>query len=67
MMSDCNHKNITPLYEFVKCNDCGSIKTDSHRSWGVAKNTWFESLEHAEFYKKNGFLPKALTDKVNEL
>ncbi len=56
-MKDCAHRNIRPSYDYVVCEDCGSIKTDSDRSWGIAKNKWFESLDFAEFYRKTGTLP----------
>lgn len=54
----CKHWNTTPSYEYVRCNDCGSIKTDSGSSWGIAKNKWFNSESEAKFYKNNGYLPK---------
>jgi len=59
-MKDCEHENTKPSYEYVTCNDCGAIKTDSDRSWGIAKNKWFESLDIANFYKNNGRLPDAV-------
>lgn len=54
----CKHWNTTPSYEYIRCNDCGSIKTDSGSSWGIAKNKWFNSESEAKFYKNNGYLPK---------
>lgn len=55
---ECTHRSTTPSYEYVRCNDCGSILTDSGSSWGIAKNKWFNSESEAKFYKNNGYLPK---------
>ena len=57
---ECRHKDVRPSYEYVTCRSCGSIRTDQHRSWGIAKGKWFESLDMAEFYKKNGSIPEAI-------
>lgn len=57
---ECKHKNTTPEYDYVSCNDCGAIKTDSGSVWGIAKNKWFNSEVEAKFYKNNGYLPKEL-------
>ena len=53
----CNHEETTPYYEYVRCNECGAIKTDSDSSWGIAKNKWFKNKEEAYFYKEKGYLP----------
>ena len=55
---ECKHTNGSPSYEYWVCSDCGSIKTDSNNSWGIAKNKWFKNESEAKFYKNNGFLPK---------
>jgi hypothetical protein len=57
-MKECKHTKTAPLYDHVYCRDCGSIKTDSDRSWGIAANKWFESLTVAKFYKEKGFIPE---------
>lgn len=58
----CKHQGDGyPSYDHYVCSECGSIKTDSHSSWGIAKNTWFKSVDEARFYKKHGRLP----EKVN--
>ncbi|MDD2290642.1 MAG: hypothetical protein PHV52_00050 [Aliarcobacter sp.] len=54
----CKHINGRPSYEYWICSDCGSIKTDSNDSWGIAKNKWFNNESEAKFYKNNGYLPK---------
>lgn len=54
----CKHRSKTTHYEYVSCNDCGSIFTDGSSSWGIAKNKWFNSELEAKFYKENGYLPK---------
>lgn len=53
----CNHEKTIPYYEYVRCNECGAIKTDSDSSWGIAKNKWFKNKEEAYFYKEKGYLP----------
>ncbi|TQV76657.1 hypothetical protein FLL45_01475 [Aliikangiella marina] len=55
-MGICNHQDISHLWDHVKCKHCGSVRTDS--GWGLAKNQWFDSLEHAKFYQENGRLPE---------
>lgn len=56
----CKHTKTYPEYTHVVCQECGSIKTDSGREWGVGKNTWFKSLDHAYFYAKHGRLPEPI-------
>lgn len=54
----CKHENVTPSRDHVVCRDCGSIRTDSCRSWGIARNMWFKNRAEALFYQKNGKLPE---------
>ena len=58
----CKHNNIRPEYNHVVCRDCFGIKTDSGVDWGIARNTWFESLDYAKFYKENGRLPEKIKE-----
>lgn len=55
----CLHEDTTTHYDFHTCNTCGGFLADS--GWGIAKNKWFKSKAEAEFYKKNGRLPEAMT------
>ncbi len=52
----CKHQSTEALYTHVECNTCHHIKTDG--GWGVASRKWFENLEQAKFYERNGFIPK---------
>lgn len=53
----CNHHHgTTANMKYSRCNNCGMILTDS--GWGIASNMWFNSEDEAEFYKRNGRLPK---------
>ncbi len=54
----CKHKNTAPEYDYVSCNDCGSIKTDSGSGWGMAKNKWFNNKYEADYFKSHGCLPE---------
>lgn len=56
----CDHQTGSNIasYTHVTCSKCGAILTDSsERDWGIARNTWFKSIEEARFYQKNGRLP----------
>lgn len=55
---ECKHKNTTPEYDYVSCNDCGSIKTDGGSGWGMAKNKWFNNKYEADYFKSHGCLPE---------
>ena len=54
----CPHTNITPQYNYGRCNTCGAVHTDSGKDWGIAKNKWFTNLEEALFYKDHGRYPE---------
>lgn len=57
----CGHvtrEGHTALHDHIRCNGCGSIRTDWGESWGVAGGgKWFRSLYEANFYKNHGRLP----------
>jgi len=65
-MNECKHKNIITNYTHITCVNCRSIKTDSDRSWGIAKSMWFSSLEEAEFYQLHGRLPETIKKENGE-
>ena len=53
---DCKHDGgWSPRWDHGFCNKCGKVKVD--RQWGVASGKWFDNLDQARFYKKNGFIP----------
>lgn len=54
----CKHDDTTPSYEYVTCNNCGAVRTDS--KWGIASNTWFRNLNEAKFYQQHGRSPEPL-------
>lgn len=53
----CKHIGTVPYFDHVRCKSCPAVKTDSQ--WGIAKNRWFDSLDIAKFYQKNGRMPEA--------
>jgi hypothetical protein len=53
---ECKHPMTTASYDYVTCDSCGMIKTDG--GWGCASGKWFDNVESAKFYERNGFLPK---------
>ena len=56
-LEECKHNTGSSIhYTHVVCNNCGKVRTDG--GWGVASRKWFDNLEQAKFYEKNGFLPK---------
>lgn len=60
----CLHKNTTMGYDHVICYECNAIKTDHHKSWGLAKNMWFKGgISEAHFYKDKGYLPPKTEEK----
>lgn len=52
----CMHANVKTGYDLNTCRDCGMILTDS--CWGCASRMWFKNKPSAEYFRKNGFLPK---------
>lgn len=69
----CEHRNYTPKYTHLVCNDCFWIKTDHNRSdWGIAAGKWFPSIDAARVYQRTGNYPDEmlihmLPDSVQEL
>lgn len=55
----CGHGDRTTGYDHLRCNQCGAFKTDSDKSWGIARGKWFKDRAHAEFYRDNGRHPDA--------
>lgn len=56
----CGHDHVTSGYDHIKCQSCGSIRTDWGEGWGVAGGgKWFRSVSEAKFYRDNGRLPDA--------
>lgn len=53
---ECTHPSTTASYTHVTCDSCHMIRTDG--GWGCASRKWFDNIESAKFYEKNGFLPK---------
>jgi hypothetical protein len=53
---ECKHPSSTASYTHVTCDSCHMIRTDG--GWGCASRKWFDNVESAKFYEKNGFLPK---------
>jgi len=53
---ECAHPSTTASYTHVTCDSCCMIRTDG--GWGCASRKWFDNIESAKFYEKNGFLPK---------
>ena len=54
----CFHAQGTEAFsDHVVCNNCGAMRTDSGKEWGVARMTWFANRAEAEFYRDHGYLP----------
>lgn len=53
---ECKHLSSTASYTHVTCDSCYMIRTDG--GWGCASRKWFDNIESAKFYEKNGFLPR---------
>ena len=53
---ECKHPSSTASYTHVTCDSCYMIRTDG--GWGCASRKWFDNIESAKFYEKNGFLPR---------
>lgn len=53
---ECKHPSSTASYTHVTCDSCHMIRTDG--GWGCASRRWFDNIESARFYEKNGFLPR---------
>lgn len=54
----CKHQDLAVSYTHVRCKDCDAIGTDVGGEWGIGKQSWFDSMEVAKFYAKNGYLPQ---------